>query len=716
MWLTVDEIVELGRARRRVLMQVASGAWESRLSDRRGLNGKPLREVALASLPEELQHAYMERQQPNKDLAVVSQQVTEEVVEDVTVRLQAALVRLPLEEREAWLAEAQRLARIVERYESINPKRQRNPATGQLEFVKAVQSLCAEAVCTSALILQQEPHRAQCPSPYTLDGWWRKFKSDGPLTFLRSQPTPKKPRDRRKAVISPAAVEWVNQNFRNYRNPRHLYKTLQKKARTEKWQIPSEAWVYRLWRNMPSIVKTVQLQGQKAYISKHAPYVPRDVSDVAALQVVCGDHSQRDVSVRLKDKTLVRPWLTLWQDIRTGLLWGWHLDLVPSSFTVGMAYADGVRNFGAQPLSRPDEKFFSLAYTDQGKDYTSINWDGKVIAVHQAAMRIEGGLEVLRMQRRVGILDELDLKHMLARGYNAREKPVERVHRDISDWEQNTFDEFCGRDAKNRPDLWYEMFKQHRQFEKGKRSESPFIAFEDYREALAGFIHEYNTTEHERVTLNGARIVPLDEYRRLYTTHYEIADEALALLLMKAAKRKIGKLGVEPFRRGQCYLHEAMSRWKGHDVEVRYSDNDHSRVWAIMPDGQICEALLVSRSPFLSPNRQTMKMVAEAQAHERKVIRDFNFITQSQIRGETTEDRVAALIEPEEIEAVEMEAAVGGGSPARVQRMTRMDNRKLRAANPKPVVTTTQVTSVEADNAIFEIPDRGRVSEFDFDE
>ncbi|MCP9496259.1 MAG: Mu transposase C-terminal domain-containing protein [Pyrinomonadaceae bacterium MAG19_C2-C3] len=733
MWIELAQIIELGVSRPTIFRKISRGEWKAQDAAVGNLRrGRPSKEVLLSSLPDELQAAWARQNGADSadsaDMDDVSGE-TEQKHEQKQEQLHTLLLRYPAVEREAFLAEAQRLAMIVESYMSIKPKQQRNSQTGKLEFVTAVRALCLKAACTDAAVLAREPHRAKSPAPHTLDGWARGYAKDGLLVFFRSAPAQVSTKDdRRRAEISSQAMQWINANWRNFRNPSHLHKALIKRARTNKWQIPSQAWTYRLWKTMPEIVRTVHIEGVKAYTSRQAPYVPRDASDVGALQILCGDHSLRDVTVRLPDGSLVRPWLTAWQDIRTGLIWGWTLGLVPSSHSAGLAYANGVRTFGAQPLARSVDDYSSYLYTDQGRDYKSQLWDGKTIAIHKHAMRIEGGLEVLRVQRRVGFCDETHLKHILARGYNGREKPIERTFKDLSDWEQNKFKEFCGRDAKNKPDEWVKRWHQHQRIAgakggKQRFDDSPFMLLEDYREHLAGWIAEYNEGEHTRMTLGGATIVPLDEYRRLYTTHFSISEEALSLLLMKAESRVIGKNGVSLFRRDWSFLHESMSAHKGETVEVRYDDGDYTRVWVVLPatasePSRIVEASLVTRSGLLNPNKATLKTIAETAARERKLIRDFNFVTQSRLRGETVEDRVAAALEQcVEVEEMPQVAVAGGGSEtARVHQMTRMDAPKIRAVRPR-TLTASDAASITARADIFtETPCRGRVSEFDFED
>ena len=312
-------------------------------------------------------------------------------MDDLDDKITQLLSRLSPDERAAWLAEAVRLAKLAERYDRISPKRRRHAVTRRVEFTTEVTEHCGEAVCREPLIIRRHPHRGEVPSPHTLDRWLSDYRREGLFVFLRElAKSGSRAESSRSVRVPPEAVNWINDHWRRFQGPRFLYRALEDEARRRGWRIPSESWLYRLWREMPQIVKTAHRDGKQAYESKHALYVPRDYTDLEALQVLCGDHSERDVTVLLPDNTLRRPWLTVWFDLRTGLIWGWHLDLTPSSATAGLAYADGVENFGAQPPPRGENGYFSYVYTDRGRDYRSHHWDGKVIAVHQAAMNLQG--------------------------------------------------------------------------------------------------------------------------------------------------------------------------------------------------------------------------------------------------------------------------------------------------------------------------------------
>jgi hypothetical protein len=638
--------------------------------------------------------------------------------DDDPQRLERALRKYPPDEREAWISEIKRLAAIAEAYLDIKPKRRRAKPAGRFEFAPEVLMLCRQAGSTDPVIIRREPHRRNPPSPHTLDRWSRAYRKEGLSVFVREESEAEMcESDRRLARMTREAVEWIQENWRRYHSPHRLYLDWEKEANRQKWKIPGESWLYRRWREMPGIVRIVRDAGWSAYESRYAPYVPRDYADLEALQVLCGDHSERDVFVNDHGKAR-RPWLTAWQDLRTGLIWGWYLDRKPSSETAGLAYADGILNFGAQPPPRSEDNFHSYIYTDQGKDYRSHDWNGKVIAVHQQAMTPAGGLELILTERQVGIPEELQINHLFARGYNAKEKPIERFFRTVSEWEKNTFDEYCGSGPESRPERLKQMFSRQQAFEQGRRDSSPLISWEDYQAKLAQFITDFNQTPHERTNLEGgATVIPQAEYLRLYRTRYDISPETVSLLLMKTDGRVLQKNGVNCFKRGWYYWCNEMSQYKDEKerikVEIRYTDRDYGRIWVVLPDKKPHEARLIKGSSLINPNKETLQTVAKARAQERKVIRDFELLAQAMWREETPEERLnrqmsiepattidTPITEPERIERVTRFASVAEirepePSQAALKNLTELDTPEISAVI---VRRSRQVWVNEVDN------------------
>lgn len=702
MWLSFDEVIQLGRTDRWIRQQAQSQTIRLRDTGRRSANGKAIREIELASLPEELQLKWLQQNRPcESESENIESSLTTNCI-DLETRLTESLMRYEKPLRDALQKEALRLREIVERYLAIEPKRIKNAQTGKHDYVAEVYALCREAICKDVEILKIEPKRGKPISPFTLDTWARKIETEGLLTFIRKPPKPSGKTDNRLAEFSPEAMLWAEKQFRRFPSPGKLHDKLKKEAAKNDWIIPSKTYFYRRYEDIPKVVEAQIFGTSKHYQSKYAPYVPRDYSDLDALQVLCGDHSVRDVSVVMPDGNLARVWLTLWMCMRTYLIWGWHLDLIPSSRTIGLAYANGCKTFGAQPISRPSSGFYSYVYTDWGKDYRCIDFTGKTLTFTNAAM-IEGGMQIITTQRNVGLLQELDVKHLLSRPYNAKEKPIERIHRDISQWEQNTFpEEYCGND-KNKPERWTANWHRHKKLQKKFSKniplliqESPFMDFGSYRENLEGWITEHNSTGHKRTVLGGRTIIPIEELNMMYS-RVHISEEAMAFLLLKSETKKILKNGITLTIEGQQlqFLHSEMSEHKDQYVEIRYTNNDFSHIWAILPatpekPQRIVKADLINRSGLLNPNKETLAKIAKQANHERNLQRDFTLLNHSLMRGETVIDRVA---QKEEIEIEDIQEMRQTGTYGNVHRMTRYDAPKIISDNQQ--VSAEQVESAE---------------------
>lgn len=709
-WIAMDELTtKFGVNSRDIRRKIASGKFVGRDSSRKARNGQPIQEILIESLPAELQEKICRRAQPK--IVEPSPENTDVSSENVD-----HLMRFSDAERSAFLAEALRLADIVRRFEQISPKRARRD--GQLVFTEAVEKLAAETVCKCEIVLKREPSRAKGVSAATLYRW-HKSKDDLSV-FFRKPSTVRSGADKRLAAYSAGFETWFESNWRSASSARQLFKKAKKAARENRWLIPSESWFYRQWTEIPDVVKATITGTKKRYTERLASYYPRDFSDLGALQVLCGDHSQRDVTVVMPDGRLIRPWFSVWQCLATGLIWGWHLDETPSALTSGLAYARGVRTFGAQPPARPEDGYFSYLYTDQGRDYKGKSWDGQTLVFKQA-MNLSVGLKSIITERRVGFFDETGIKHLLARGYNAKEKPVERIFRDFSDWEQEYFAEsYCGRDAKNKPDLWVKNWHAHQRWLKRKQvGDAPFVTFEDYLENLENFINEYNSTAHLRTTQGNKQIVPLERFDELYRTRFEIAEETLALLLMKAQKRTIGKNGIEIF--GQQYLHPQLAAYKEiykkTDVEVRYDDNDLNQIWVVLPNnGGILKVDRLVRGGLLDVNKQTIETVKRTQAEERRLQREYRALQERRLRGETAEMTVARQLGQNDFDEPERMPVAVGERPS-MSIISRFDGAKTSFGSITPAGEDESSADIlQFQTRVSEQPRRIKIQDFDFED
>lgn len=121
---------------------------------------------------------------------------------------------------------------------------------------------------------------------------------------------------------------------------------------------------------------------------------------------------------------------------------------------------------------------------------------------------------------------------------------------------------------------------------------------------------------------------------------------------------------------------------------------------------------VITPTSFLNPNKHTLQTVAQARACEREIIRDYHLIAQSELRGETAEERVAQSYSAGSVAFAERDRQSGR---TQVHVMTRMERRKPRAVAAPREVKAREVADVQPDISIFDVAAPALVSEFDTD-
>jgi hypothetical protein len=101
----------------------------------------------------------------------------------------------------------------------------------------------------------------------------------------------------------------------------------------------------RFLENLAPAVVDFYRNGTEAFASNHLPYVDRALEHYKSLDCVVSDHHCLDM-VCLYNGEVVRPWVTTFQDYRSGKVLGWCLSLNPSSLSIICAYYMTVITYG----------------------------------------------------------------------------------------------------------------------------------------------------------------------------------------------------------------------------------------------------------------------------------------------------------------------------------------------------------------------------------
>jgi putative transposase len=367
------------------------------------------------------------------------------------------------------------------------------------------------------------------------------------------------------------------------------------------WQVPSLRRMQQLvHERIPVPVQVLHREGRMAYEAKCAPYTVTDLAAIEPGSVWVGDHHQCDAWV-LDGGKWVRPWMTVWEDMRSRTIVGKVITTQPNSATILRAFRAAVKQYGP-----PD-----AVKIDNGKDYDSEGWTGTT----KLRRRITGRVRIEDEDGIAGLYALLGISVSFAIPYNAKAKSIERWFATFEGQFGKSMPTYCGNSTTARPEDLADYLKSDK-----ARTEA--MSLEEFDQATDAYIDAYNRAAHTGREMDGRS--PL-EVMALRTSRRAIREDVLDLLCrIWSGAVTVGKNGVR--LRGIMYgqYDARLMECQGRQVRLAYDPDDVSRVdvYDARTYRFITTAEQIRLVPYAPGEEQVREAVAR-QRHARKAVRAF---------------------------------------------------------------------------------------------
>lgn len=290
------------------------------------------------------------------------------------------------------------------------------------------------------------------------------------------------------------------------------YRRAARVAETKGWDVlPERTMRRRLDATVSAVMQLLARKGVDAVKQKYPAQV-RDKTALVALEAVNADFHKFDVFVRWpaprgEKEQIIRPQMVALQDIYSGRVLAWRMDVTPNSTAVLLCAGDMIETWGI-----PEHVLL-----DNGREF--------------AAKAITGGAST-RYRFKVkeddipGLFTALGCTIHWATPYSGQSKPIERAFRDMCSTISKD-PRFAGAYTGNRPDAKPENY--------GAKA----IDLETFLAVVAEGIEEHNTRQGRRSEVAWGR------------SFAEVFDESYARAPIRratAAQRRLWLLGAEGIR------------------------------------------------------------------------------------------------------------------------------------------------------------------------
>lgn len=248
----------------------------------------------------------------------------------------------------------------------------------------------------------------------TVYNWYRDVRGVNRCDWLAAL-APHYAQPTRSADCSFEAWEALKADYLRLSGPRFTdcYNRLKEKATEKGWVIPSENTLRRRMDALGPELLTLCRKGEDA-LRQMYPAQERDRSMFHALEAVNADGHRFDVFVQWPGlEKPVRPVLIGFQDLYSGMILSWRLDISENKEMVRLAFGDMVERYGIP----------AHCWLDNGRNFAS-KW-------------LTGGVEnryrfKLRDDEPQGIMPQLGVQVHWTNPYSGQSKPIERAWRDLA--------------------------------------------------------------------------------------------------------------------------------------------------------------------------------------------------------------------------------------------------------------------------------------------
>ncbi len=310
--------------------------------------------------------------------------------------------------------------------------------------------------------------------------------------------------------IDPEFMDWVKSDYLRMARPSFssCYRRAVRVAAEKGWKISPERTIRRRYKEQVSRPTEILARYGLDRLKQMFPAQVRDKTALQALEVVNADYHRFDVFVRWPGEAKpVRPQMVVFQDVYSGLILSWRLDLTANSSGVMLAAGDMIEDWGI-----PEH-----VVLDNGREF--------------ASKLVTGGAKTrfrfkVREDDIPGLFVALGCAIHWATPYSGQSKPVERAFRDMCDAIAKD-PRFEGAWTGNRPDAKPEDY--------GSRA----IPLDQFFKVVDEGIREHNLRQGRRSEVAWGR-----SFREVFDESYAQAP------IRKAtdAQRRLWLMGAEGLR------------------------------------------------------------------------------------------------------------------------------------------------------------------------